>query len=46
MDITKLFDELRMIPDVEVVVALLPEVLRLGKQAVRHVLLQRFEGIG
>src|SRR5437660_10692158 len=36
MDITKLFHELGMIPDVEVVVALLPEVLGLANQAPRH----------
>jgi len=39
MDITKLFHELGMIPDVEVVVALLPEVLGLANQAPRHTLL-------
>jgi hypothetical protein len=33
MNITKLFHELGMIPDVEVVVRLLPEVLGLANQA-------------
>jgi hypothetical protein len=45
MNIAQLFYELALIPDVAVVVALLPEVLRLANQSSRHTLLQRLERI-
>ena len=39
-------DELGIIPDIEIVIALLPEVFGRADQAPRHSLLQRFERIG
>lgn len=46
VDVAQLFCELAVMADVEIVVALLPEVLRLANQASRHALFQRFERIG
>ena len=46
MNIAKLFHELPMVPDVEIVVAFLPEVFRLANQPPRHSLLERLDGIG
>lgn len=46
MDIPTLLHELFIVPDIEIVIALLPEMLGGADQASRHALLQRFEGIG
>ena len=46
MNVAKLFHELPRIPDVEIVIALLPEVFLLANQPSRHSLLQRLDGIG
>ncbi len=46
MNVAKFFDELFVVPDIEVIVALLPEVFRNTDQPLRHSLLQRFDHIG
>ena len=46
MDITPLFDELAIAPNVEIVIALLPKMLGLADQASRSALFQRLDGIG
>ncbi len=46
MDIAKLFHELLMIPNVEIVVALLPKVFRFANQSPRHPLLQGLQRLG
>ena len=43
VDVAKLFDELPIIANVEIVVPLLPEVLGIADQSPRHTLLQRLE---
>jgi hypothetical protein len=46
MNISQLLHELSMIPNVEVVVALLPEVLGFANQPPRNSLLEGLDGIG
>ncbi len=46
MNIPKLFYKLAVIPDIEIVVTLLPEVIGPANQSPRYALLQRFERIG
>ena len=46
MDIAKLFHELLITADVEIIVPLLPEVFGVANQAPRHSLLQGLEGLG
>src|SRR5438270_4017343 len=46
MNIAQLLNKLRIIAKVEIVVPLLPEMLRVPKQAPGYSLLQGFEGIG
>jgi hypothetical protein len=43
VDVAKLFDELPIVANVEIVVPLLPEVLGIADQSSRHSLLQRLE---
>ena len=45
MDVVELFDKLCMITNVEVVVALLPEMFCISDQTPCDSLLQRFQGI-
>jgi hypothetical protein len=45
MDVVKLLYELLMIANVEIVVALLPEMVGVSDQTPRHSLLQRLDGI-
>jgi hypothetical protein len=45
MNISKLFHKLRFIPNVEIIVALLPEMLRIANQSPRYSLLQRFDHV-
>ncbi len=46
MDVAKLLQELPLIPDIEVVVALLPEVGCFASQLSRHALFERLERLG
>jgi len=46
MKIAQLFHKLRVISNVEIVVSLLPEVLRIANQTPRYSLLQRLQRIG
>ena len=46
VNIAQLLNKLRIIANVEIVVPLLPEMLRVPKQAPGHSLLEGFEGIG
>src|ERR1700740_1190054 len=46
MNVAELLNKLRIIANVEIVVALLPEMLWVPEQAPGHSLLQRFDGIG
>jgi hypothetical protein len=46
MNVMKLLYKLRMIANVEIVVALLPEMVGVSDQTPRHSLLQRLEGFG
>jgi len=46
VNIAQLLNKLRIIANVEIVVPLLPEMLRVPKQAPGYSLLQGFEGIG
>ncbi len=46
MDVTEFLHKLAIVPDVEIVITLLPEMLGLADQAPRHALLQRLESIG
>jgi hypothetical protein len=46
MNITKLLHKLRVISNVEIVVPLLPEMLRIANQTPRYSLLQRLQRIG
>ena len=51
MEVTKLFHELPVVADVEVVIAHLPEVFRFADQSInrrapRHALLERLERVG
>ena len=46
MNIAQLLHKLPIVPDVEIVITLLPEVLGLADQPPRHALLQRLERIG
>src|SRR5439155_19532991 len=46
VDIAKLFHELLITADVEIIVPLLPEVFGVANQAPRHSLLEGFEGLG
>lgn len=46
MNIVELLDKLWVIPDVEVVVALLPEMIGVSDQTSRDTLLQRFQCVG
>ncbi len=46
MNVVELLYKLRMIANVEIVVALLPEMVGVSDQTPRHSLLQRFEGVG
>jgi len=46
MNISKLFQKLRFVPDIEIIVALLPEILRLANQSARDSLLQRLDRVG
>ena len=46
MNIAKLFHKLRVISNVEIVVPLLPEMLRITNQTPRYSLLQRLQRIG
>jgi len=45
MDVSQFFHELRMIPNIEIVIALLPEVLGFADQPPRDSLLQGLDGI-
>jgi len=45
MNVAQLFHKLRVISDVEIVVALLPEMIRIANQTPRYSLLQRFQRI-
>src|SRR5439155_20535496 len=45
MNVAQLFDELRMIPNIEIVISLLPEMLGIANQAPRHPLFQGLERI-
>ena len=46
MNIAKLLHKLRIISNVEIVVPLLPEMLRIANQTPRYSLLQRLQRIG
>jgi|SRR5450631_3624111 len=46
MDVTDFLHKLAIVPDIEIVISLLPEMLGLADQAARHALLQRLESIG
>ena len=46
MNVAKLFHELPLIADIEIVVSRLPEMFGTPNQAPRHSLLQRFERVG
>ncbi len=46
MNIAQLFHKLRVISNVEIVVPLLPEMLRFANQTPRYSLLQRLQRIG
>ena len=46
MNVAQLLHKLRVISNVEIVVPLLPEMLRIVKQAPRYSLLQRLQRIG
>ncbi len=45
MNISQLFNMLRSIPNIEIIVALLPKVLGPADQSARHALLQRFDRV-
>lgn len=45
MDVSQFFHELRMIPDIEIVIALLPEVFGFANQTPRNSLLEGLDGI-
>ena len=46
MDVAKFFHELPVIPNIEIVVTFLPEVLRLADQSPGYSLLERFQRVG
>ncbi len=46
MNISKFFHKLRFIPNIEIVVALLPEMLGFTDQSPRYSLLQRLDRVG
>ena len=46
MNVVELFHKLRMIANVEIVVALLPEMVGVSDQTPCHSLLQRLQSIG
>jgi len=46
MDISKLLHKRTFIADIKIIVALLPEMLRLADQSSRYPLLQRFQRVG
>ncbi len=46
MNVPQLFHKLRVISNIEIVVSLLPEMIRGANQTARHSLLQRFQRIG
>jgi len=46
MNVAQLFHKLRVISNIEIVVPLLPEMLRIANQTPRYALLQRFQRIG
>ncbi len=46
MNIAQLFHKLRVISNIEIVVPLLPEMLRVANQTPRYSLLQRLQRIG
>ena len=46
MNVAQLFHKLRVVPYVEIVVPLLPEMLRIANQTPRYSLLQRLQRIG
>ena len=46
MNIAQLFHKLRVISNVEIVVPLLPEMIRIANQTPRYSLLQRLQRIG
>jgi hypothetical protein len=46
MNISKFFRKLRFIPNIEIIVALLPEMFRLADQSPRYSLLQRLYRVG
>ena len=43
MDVSQLFDMLRLTPHIEIVIAFLPEVFGVANQSPRHTLLQRLD---
>ncbi len=46
MDITTLLHKLAVVPNVEIVITLLPEMLGVADQTSRYTLFQRLKGIG